>query len=56
MPCRGPVRGWDYSVFGHVSDSCFALSRAGKFLKDAETMVEAGLKDGDFIVVMVSKV
>ena len=49
--------GWvGINPFLDVSGSCVALSRSGKILKDAETMAEAGMKDGDFIVVMVSKV
>ncbi len=31
-------------------------SRAGKVLKDTETLGEAGVKENDFIVVMVTKV
>jgi hypothetical protein len=51
--------GWDssVSVFFLVFGGVFLPhSRSGKILKDAETMAEAGMKDGDFIVVMVSKV
>lgn len=43
---------------------CFSLlkelfnfcSRAGKILKDEQTMAESGVKENDFIVVMVTKV
>lgn len=38
---------------GEVSEQ--KLIRAGKILKDEQTLAESGVKDKDFIVVMVSK-
>jgi hypothetical protein len=34
----------------------FSFSRAGKILKDEQTLAESGVKDKEFIVVMVTKV
>ena len=47
-----PIKFLRIRTFSH----CFVCSRAGKILKDEQTLAESGVKDKEFIVVMVTKV